>query len=254
MKAPRLRSPIVLVHGLFGFDQVRLGKWVLANYFNAIPHSLRSAGNQVLVPRLSPTGGIADRAAQLKTYLNDNCPGEPVHLLAHSMGGLDSRFMISRLGMANRVLTLTTLGTPHHGSAFADWAEDRVVRLLHLVCNFLRLPQQAFRDLTTASCARFNQETPAMAGVRYFSIGGLHHRKWLRPTWNLSGPIVEKAEGPNDGIVSLTSAQYGESFDVWEADHINLVNWSAKLPLRKQNPSRLPQYAGIIQRLTDEGY
>src|SRR5262249_5187529 len=38
-----------------------------------------------------------------------------VHVFAHSMGGLDARYMISRLGMAKRVLSLTTIATPHRG-------------------------------------------------------------------------------------------------------------------------------------------
>src|SRR5947209_5571793 len=102
---PRLRSPLVLVHGLFGFNRIGLGRWTLVNYFPGIPRLLEAAGNRVLVPRLSPTGGVADRAAQLKAFLDREAPGEPVHLLAHSMGGLDARYMISRLDMGRRVLT-----------------------------------------------------------------------------------------------------------------------------------------------------
>src|SRR3954466_128814 len=33
MIVPRLRAPIVLVHGLFGFDRLRLGPWVQVDYF-----------------------------------------------------------------------------------------------------------------------------------------------------------------------------------------------------------------------------
>ena len=37
------------------------------------------------------------------------------------MAGLDARYMISKLGMADKVATLVTIGTPHRGSYFADW-------------------------------------------------------------------------------------------------------------------------------------
>ena len=124
-RIPRLRTPIVLVHGLFGFDSLRLGPWLVAHYFQGIPEALRAVGNRVLVASLSPTGGIADRARQLQELLDRESPHEPVHLLAHSMGGLDSRYLISRLGMSDRVLTLTTLGTPHRGTTFADWGVRR---------------------------------------------------------------------------------------------------------------------------------
>src|SRR5438874_2494875 len=47
-------------------------------------------------------------------------PRVKVNLVAPSMGGLDCRDMISSLGMADKVASLTTVGTPHHGSPVAD--------------------------------------------------------------------------------------------------------------------------------------
>ena len=52
--------------------------------------------------------------------------------------------MISRLGMAPRVLSLTTLGTPHRGSAFADWGVRRFARLVCPVFEFFGVLYQAF--------------------------------------------------------------------------------------------------------------
>src|SRR5947207_15261844 len=111
--AARVRNPIVLVHGLCGYDTLRVGGFTVANYWPGIVDALRKAGNRVHTARLSPTAGIADRAAQLRDFVRCASPDEPVHLIAHSMGGLDSRYMISRLGMGDRVLSLTTVGTPH---------------------------------------------------------------------------------------------------------------------------------------------
>jgi triacylglycerol lipase len=108
-----------LVHGLLGYGQLKVCGWTIASYFSNIPEFLSASGNRVLVAQLSPTGGVAERATQLKLFLDREAPREPVHLLAHSMGGLDARYMISRLDMAARVLTLTTLGTAHRGTAFA---------------------------------------------------------------------------------------------------------------------------------------
>ena len=72
------------------------------------------------MPALSPTGGVAERAQRAQGFRAQGDVG-PVHILAHSLGGLDSRYMISKLDMAERVLSLTTLGTPHRGTTFADW-------------------------------------------------------------------------------------------------------------------------------------
>jgi triacylglycerol lipase len=250
VKVPRLRAPLVLVHGLFGFDQLRLGPWVLVDYFNGIPAALRAAGNRVLLARVSPTSSIAERAAQLKAFIDQQAPDEPIHLVGHSMGGLDSRYLITRLGMAPRVLSLTTLGTPHRGCPFADWALGRFGRLVCPMLDQLHIRRQAFDDLTVACCKKFNDETPDMPGVRYFSVAGHHRLRWSTPAWRLTAPIVTAAEGANDGIVSLASARWGEACDVWEADHMGLVNWPLPwMPARKNN--RIPFYAGLLARLVE---
>ncbi len=250
-----LRAPIVLVHGLLGFDRLQVYGWTLASYFSNIPDQLRAAGNRVFVAQLSPTGGVTQRAAELKAFLDKETPNEAVHLFAHSMGGLDSRYMISRLGMAGRVLTLTTLGTPHRGTAFADWGIHRFERLLKPLFDALGIPHRAFYDLTTTRCQQFNHEVPDAKEVRYFSVAGKHAGSWLSPEWQLSHPIVSEAEGPNDGIVSVASASYGEHSEVWDGDHLSLINWLNPLSLSQGLcQERTPRYTALVRRLADEGY
>lgn len=43
-----------------------------------------------------------------------------MNIIAHSKGGLDSRYLISGLHMAPYVASLTTICTPHRGSMLAD--------------------------------------------------------------------------------------------------------------------------------------
>jgi triacylglycerol lipase len=253
MRIPKLRAPIVLVHGLFGFGQFRVGQWVVASYFRGVPRALAAAGNRVSIPSLSPTGGIADRARQLKSYLDREWPHEPVHLIGHSLGGLDSRYMISRLDMAGRVLTLTTLGTPHRGTPFADWGLRRLARLLRPVFEFGNVPYQAFFDLTAAHAEEFNARTPDAPKVRYFSVAGRIERAVRHPQWTLTAHALEQSEGPNDGVVSVRSAKYGERFDEWEADHLDLVNWPYPLATAGK-ADRVAGYSELVRHLADEGY
>lgn len=255
MKTPRLNVPIVLVHGLLGFGELRVGNRQVACYFPGIPEHFRAAGNRVFLARVSPTGSIAQRAAQLKDYLNQVSPHEPVHIIAHSMGGLDARYLISRLGMAKRVLTLTTLGTPHHGSAFADWSIHRLEGMFRPLLEFIGLPSEAFYELTTERCRLFNCEVPDAPNVRYFSVAGQISLSWPAPEWQLSQRIVAAAEGPNDGVVSIASATYGELCDIWEGDHVSLVNQkslSARAFGRWHD--RIPQYTALLHRLADAGF
>jgi triacylglycerol lipase len=218
------RAPIVLVHGLLGFDRVKVGPFTLLRYFPGIEDAVVAAGYRVGVPNLSKTRGVTHRAGELKQYLDESFPKEQVHIIAHSMGGLDARFMISRLGMHERVLSLTTVGTPHRGTTFADWGQRRLGRTVKPLLHFWGIPTQAFDDLTTESCARFNVQTPDAPGVRYYSVAGSCPRKLLSPLWLPAAEVVTEKEGPNDGVVSVQSANYGEAFEVWDADHMNLVN------------------------------
>jgi triacylglycerol lipase len=251
---PRLRAPVVLVHGLLGFDSLRVGPWVLTDYFRGIPQAMRAAGDHVLVASLSPTRGIADRAAQLAEFLDRESPQEPVHLIAHSLGGLDSRYLISRLGMADRVLSLTTLGTPHRGTAFADWGLSRLTRLLRPVFDFANVPYEAFFDLTVARCTEFNRRTPDAPGVRYFSVAGDFRPDWQTPEWQLPACIVARVEGPSDGIVSVASATWGESCTRWDGDHFNLINWKHSWTPARRQKDRTADYASLMRRLADEGF
>jgi len=255
MNIPRLRSPIVLVHGLLGFDRVRFGGWTLASYFPGIDSALSEAGNRVLVAQVSPAGSVKRRAEDLKALLDREAPNEPVHLIGHSMGGLDSRYLISRLGMEDRVLSLTTLGTPHRGTSFADWGIRHLAYFVRPFLDLLNITYDAFYDLTTWSCKIFNEQTPDSAKVRYFSVAGRFRPDWLYPEWQLPSRIISSSEGPNDGLVSEASARYGEDCTYWDGDHVSLINWPA--PAAKARGvwrDRVEDYGKLVCRLKDEGF
>lgn len=252
---PQLNAPIVLAPGLGGNARVSACGHTLRNYFPGVPDLLERAGNRVLVARVSPTDGVARRAADLKRFLDRELPGRRVHLIGHSMGGLDARYLTSRLGMEDRVLSVTTVGTPHRGTAFADWGWRRLSGLIVPFLRLVGIPHQAFIDLRTDTCARFNEDTPDVPGVRYASVAGACSRPWLGPEWWLPAGIVNRAEGANDGVVSVASARWGEHAEVWDGDHLNLVNW----PNRRAKKhgvweDRAPLYGRLVTRLAEAGF
>jgi triacylglycerol lipase len=211
-----------------GFDRIRLGRLDLKRYFPGIEERLVDTGRPVRVARLSRTRGVQDRALELRRFICREFPGEPVHLFAHSMGGLDARYMISRLGMDDQVLSLTTIGTPHRGSSFADWGIRKLGWLARPMLRVLNISAVAFDDLTTDRCRRFNESVKDVPGVRYYSVAGRRDQQAIGLFWRLPWQIVYDREGPNDGVVSVDSARYGEQCDIWEADHLNLVNWPSR--------------------------
>jgi triacylglycerol lipase len=52
MIIPKLRAPLVLVHGLLGFDEIKVCGYKVASYFPGIPELFRQAGNVVRVARV----------------------------------------------------------------------------------------------------------------------------------------------------------------------------------------------------------
>jgi triacylglycerol lipase len=191
-----------------------------SNCFWALREFLHPRGFRVFFPQVAPTGSVAFRARQLRDQILRWTDG-PINLIAHSMGGLDARYLISHLGMADRVRSLTTVSTPHRGTALVDWFlanyRQRVPLLLALEAAGFNV--DGFRDCCPEACRDFNARTPDMPGVAYFSYGGevpvSRVTAPLRRAWYL----LTALEGPNDGMVSLTSAGWGEYLGTVHADH-----------------------------------
>jgi triacylglycerol lipase len=247
---PHRPTPIVLLHGLCGFDRILVMRRPVYEYFPGIGDHLRAEGHRVLVPRLSPTASVATRAAELKTHLEREIGTQPVHIVGHSLGGLDARYFISKLGGESRVKSLTTVGTPHRGTAFADWGLSRFARFLRPLLRWAGLPDGAFHDLTLDAGRRFNETVPDMPCVRYMSVAGICEKPLLGAQWWLSAAIVGRVEGPNDGVVSVASATWGERCDIWTADHLNLVNWPNRAAMRRKVwRDRAADYAALLERV-----
>lgn len=247
---PLLRHPLVLVHGLFGFSRFTVAGWEAMTYFRGIGESLRSKGIRVVAPSLSPTAGVADRAQQLANFIQSTFPQEKVHVIAHSMGGLDSRYAISCLGMHQQVISLTTIGTPHRGSTAADVGVSRLEKLLKPWLKYFNIPHDAFYDLTTERCQAFNEKAQDITDVYYYAIAGRNHGPWLSPEWWIPAGIVSFREGPNDGIVSIASAQHHYQHEIWEGDHLSLVNWpNPKAIAWGVWRARQDQYFKMVERL-----
>ncbi len=255
LSVPKLQAPIVLVHGICGFDRLLNGRRPGKEYFPGVRDDFEAAGNRVLIPRVSPTSSIATRAMELKNFLQREVGSQPVHLIGHSLGGLDSRYLIARLGMENRVKSLTTIGCPHRGSSFVDWGVSRFARYFKPLFRMAGIDDDGIYALLTESCQRFNDETPDVPGVKYFSVAGVIEKPWMDNAWKFPSRIVRKAEGPNDGVVSVASATWGERTTIWQGDHLNLVNWPNKrMHKAGEWPDRAGEYAALLGQLQTVGF
>jgi len=221
------------------------------HYFRGIKSFLDDDGFSTHHTRVGFASRLTERSADLKAQIEEilkAAGAAKVHVIGHSMGGLDGRAMIAKLGMADKVASLTTIGTPHHGTSFADFklkrGGDKLIEGVATAIDF-----RGFGDLTRDACKKFNDEVrdaEAANGVHYQTYSASEGRDatfiFLQPSWD----IITKEEGDNDGLVSLTSQAWqpelvssdgksrkkivqkkfaDSSGKVVPADHLNEVGW-----------------------------
>jgi triacylglycerol lipase len=223
--APRLRHPVVLAHGVLGFDKIAIGGRDLS-YFRGVTRHLMSVGAEVHRPRVPSSASIAVRAGEFKRLI-DMIPAPKVNVIAHSMGGLDVRYAISKLGLADRIATLTTVGTPHLGTPVADLG-TRLGDLLKLRALIGRVVDiDGFHDLTTHRMAAFNRDIVDSPKVVYGSVIGRIERAQATPLLWITHKYLTERAGANDGMVPASSQSWGEVLKEIEADHWAQIGWSS---------------------------
>lgn len=247
--------PVVLHHGLFGFDRFQVGPFVVEQ-FPGVARGLELAGYHVLRSRVHPTASIAHRARQLKLCIvremRRRALRPPVVVLAHSLGGLDARYMVRHLGMAQAVRAVVTLSTPHRGASLAEFWKLHLgerLRVYDLV-RTLGIDIGAAYELTRPAMDDFNRDTPDCPEVGYFSVVCSAPWQKVRPRLLLSHRIIERQEGDNDGIVAAQSAAWGEVLEHWEVDHLGALRRDALVRLRHGRRVTPEDYVRLVRRVT----
>ncbi|KAH9948166.1 Alpha/Beta hydrolase protein, partial [Amylocystis lapponica] len=231
------KNPVVFCHGLLGFDTVTLGPSIAplqVTHWRGIKDALEANGAEVLITRVPATSSPVDRAKVLLAKISEVYPGRSVHLIGTPRsGGLDCRYLTTHLTQRPfTVLSVTTISSPHRGSAFADHFISTVgaARMPSVLSLLDLLPNgggdgKAFEFLTVENMRRFNDDTPDVPGVRYFSWGATYE-PGLIDTWKWPHSVVMEKEGANDGLVSLQSARWGTYLGTLEGvNHLDLIGW-----------------------------
>lgn len=248
--------PIVLAHGFSGFRNIGP-----VDYFYGVAEKLRRDGHVVYVSQVVPYQTSEFRGKQLADYISQvvlpQTGARRVNLIGHSQGGMDARYAATLLG--DKVASVTTVATPHHGTEVADIAMgDRLGPLSVALAALLDLlgagqgnsdAYESIKSLTTAAAARFNARVQDHPRVSYFSVGGRSANNLAEgvcnpPTeaaflarWDsyrdplgsllwTSGRILEQdvtPRRPHDGLVSVESSRWGIFLGCVPADHLGEV-------------------------------
>jgi triacylglycerol lipase len=252
------KYPIVLVHGLFGFDSV-LGVY---DYWYGIGDELKAGGAKVYTASVSASNFSEVRGEQLIRDLDrlravTGVPKQKFNLIGHSHGGPTARYVASV--RPDLVASVTALGSPHTGTPVADAVSTvlppgsplrpLVNAFVNALSSFLGAlsgnsdPQNALgalASLSTAGSARFNalhpQGKPTTAcgsgaasvnGVRYYSLGGT---SVLTNILDISDPALGASSlffgfEQNDGLVGRCSSRWGTVLrDDYGWNHLDEVN------------------------------
>lgn len=240
--------PVILVHGLFGFDRVGV-PGARFDYFRGIAKYLEGLGCHAHAVRLPPVGSVPARAAKLVEAI-EKLGHDRVDVIAHSLGGLDARYALSRLGLDKRVRSLVTIGTPHRGSPIADLVLKGPIGWAHRVMRAIGLPLEAVEWLSTEALERFNREVVDAPGVRYACVvGGLHRADSVVPIALVPAhAYLRKVAGVNDGVVPVSSQYWGETLAEIEADHFAQIGWRTAV---RHTFDAAGLYAFVVARLGD---
>jgi triacylglycerol lipase len=250
------RYPIVLVHGLLGFDQIGP-----INYWYDIPQALASGGATVFVSQESAANSSEVRGEQLLQELRQLQAAygyKKFNLIGHSHGGQTVRYVAAVA--PDLVASVTTVGTPHQGSKVADGIKrdaaatgttQLIASIVNAFASFLEwlsgspgLPQDslaALESLDTPGAQAFNASYPqgaptsscgqgpelASNGVRYYSVGGTSVFTNIFDLSDAALGLTSTYFGfeANDGLVSQCSSHWGMVLrDNYPWNHLDEVN------------------------------
>lgn len=237
-----LKHPVLLCHG-YG----AIASLVKPSPLYDVAILLRSHNVLTFAPNIVPYAKIETRAQSwVKRIheLTENIPGGKVNIIAHSMGGLDIRYALSKLDVAENVASLTTVSTPHRGTSlaeltlktpeairdkladFLDWMGDRIYP--HTKSDSVASAVQLTRQYITEV---FNPSVPDVDDIPYYSYSsavGKGTDNPIRVIARYQNKHIFEIEGPNDGMVSVESAQWGEHIKTSNLSHLEQMNMRIK--------------------------
>ena len=254
----KTRYPIVLIHGT-GF---RDRKWL--NYWGRIPKALMSRGCEIYYGNQDSWATIERNAITVKKGIEAALAAsgaEKVNLLAHSKGGMEARYVISTLGMADKVASLTTIGCPHHGSKTMDVVCKLPAFLFRVVSVFINLwfrilgdqnPDfhRVCRQFTTYFAEEFNKQNPDSKGVYYQSYAAVMKNSFSDCIMTIPHFVISRVEGENDGLVTPASAEWTNFRGILRGSSNRGISHADEVDLRRRKLSKQAQ-TGCVQDICD---
>lgn len=261
-----VKYPIIMLHGI-GFRDLRY-----FNYWGRIPRELTRNGAVVYYGHQEAWGTIEDNAECIRRKIEEvlaenNC--SKVNIIAHSKGGLDARYLITHLGMADKVASLTTISTPHMGSELIQVLNKLPDSIyLHISALFDRSFSRfgdtnpdcyhASKQLAPSFCAEFNKNTPDSPSVYYQSYASVMKYSISDSLLTVPNLIMGFAGNlANDGLVSEESAKWGCFKGTFRNKYRRGISHGDMIDLKREDYQGfdiLEAYVAIVSDLKNMGF
>lgn len=251
-------KPILLVHGLGDKNFPFVGS------LKRICKHLNKLGYRVYISHQDALGTVANNASILYDEITNIVKEEQVdkiHVIAHSKGGLDMRYAISKYGLADKIHSLTTLATPHYGSELSQRLLELPKVIVKLICWYFNLIYRIIGDkkpdlhkvaleLTPAYMELFNERIINDDNVFYQSFAA-HNRKGEGTILMFIPKLYQRHLGmaKTDGIVDVEYAKWGKFRGTLGYDHHELAGF---LISRQKEAQVVKLYASILEELEIE--
>ncbi|MBQ8296055.1 MAG: hypothetical protein IJX87_06460 [Clostridia bacterium] len=256
------RYPIVLAHGLMLRD-IQFFK-----AFGRIEKILKTEGFVVYTADTDGVGTIENNAAQLAAFVEDILKKEgvdKVNIIAHSKGGLDTRYMIDRLGMGDKVASVTFLCTPHKGSQIATKLYKLPKWIKGFIAFWINVWYRIFGDKKPDVLEVCRQLQTAPDGVLedadnsdgIFMQSFSSTLKRSRDDFVMGIPLKfsrKYEKGESDGMVSVESSKFAEyrgNCTDGSVSHTEIVDFMVR---RKKKEKIYAFYVGICEELANRGF
>jgi triacylglycerol lipase len=261
-KVITLKYPVVLVHGVAAHD-----RGGIINFWGRIPQRLQEAGVKVFFGNTDSWGDFESNAKILRETIDkilNETNSEKVNIIAHSKGGLDSRYFIWKYDYGDKVASLTTISTPHHGAELADliykhkFVHTRVAKKALLIYEKLigDINPDLYNvnyQLTTGYMKGFNENVFMDDRVYYQSIYSSMKNSYDDLMFFYSHRYIKSVSGDNDGVVSEYSAKWGSNIIKIEGgiSHVEIID----ARMIKSSKVDIPGvYINVVTELSKNGF
>ena len=256
------KYPILMLHGM-GFRDGRFGYW------GRIPDVLRAGGARVFHGGQDGNASIEYNAGIIAGAIDRilrETGAEKVNVIAHSKGGLETRYVISTMGYGDRIASLTTISTPHNGSVALSkimklpkplraliYIGAKITDFFHLLSGDKKPDTYTcIRQLTREYMAEFGRDNPADDRVLYRSCAFVMKNALSDGIMTFPYLGVKALNTQSDGFLTPEEVRYGEFLGTFTGTGRRGISHCDEVDLRRMRLSRKkPQDEHHISDITD---